>query len=161
MESSTKGEKSVSCMDLVRFVSAVTRSFLGMCLENSLVGTSCLPDPAVRATGGTRRELVFEPMRETLILVPDAQVLKVFSRFETDGTARWDSHFLACSWISTDTALARFDLKDTKTTKLDSFASLHRQTHRIEHRVHCHLGLDFCDVRCLRDLSDDVDFDHI
>ncbi len=104
---------------------------------------------------------MFEPMRETLILAPDTQLLKVFSRFETDGTTRRDPYFLTCSWISTDTTLARFDLKDTKTTELDSFASLHRQPHRIKHRVHCNLGLNFRDVRCLCDLGDDVDFDHI
>jgi hypothetical protein len=58
------------------------------------------------------------------------------------------------------TAFARLNLKDTEPAELDALAALHGGPHRVEHRVHRHLGFDLGDVGDFRHFVDDVDLDH-
>ena len=86
--------------------------------------------------------------------------MKFLARFEANRFSGRNSDLLARTRIAADTALARLDLKHTEAAELDPFASLHGEPHRIEHRVHRHLGLDLGDVGDLRNLVHDIDLDH-
>jgi len=44
--------------------------------------------------------------------------------------------------VTADAALAGFHLEDAEPAQLDTFAALHRGSHRVEDRVDCHLGFD-------------------
>ena len=89
-----------------------------------------------------------------------ADVLKVLARLEPDRSSRRNPYFLARPRVAADSALAGLHLKDAKASQFDSFAALHRQSHRIEDGVHRHLGLDLGDVGDLGHLVDDVNLDH-
>jgi len=86
-------------------------------------------------------------------------VLQVLTGFEPDRTPGRDSNFLARSRVATNAALARLHLEDAEAAELNPVASLHRDPHRIEHRVDRYLGFDLGDIGDLRDLVDDVDLD--
>src|SRR5438874_2178518 len=87
-------------------------------------------------------------------------VLEVLARFEADGAARRDAHFLAGPGITADAALTGLNLEYAKATQLDSLTTLHREPHRLEHGVDRHLGLDLGDIGDARHLIHDVDLDH-
>src|SRR5213593_1354922 len=64
-----------------------------------------------------------------------SDVLEVFARFETNGPAGRDAHFLAGARVASDAALARFHLEDSEPAQLDAFAALLGGPHRVEDRV--------------------------
>src|SRR4029077_9831446 len=88
------------------------------------------------------------------------KILEVLAGLETDGATGWDTDFLTSARVAADTALARLHLEHTETAQLNPVASLHRHSHRVEHRIDSYLGLDFGDVGDLRDFVNDVDLDH-
>jgi hypothetical protein len=88
-----------------------------------------------------------------------SDVLEIFSWFEANGSARRDADFFPGPWVTTNAALARFDLEDAKSPKFNAFATLHGDSHRIEDGVDGYLGLNLCDVGHLRDFVDDVNLD--
>src|SRR5678816_1802601 len=69
-------------------------------------------------------------------------VLQVLAGLEADGAPRWDTNFLTSARVAADTAFARLHLEHAETAQLNPVASLHRDPHRIEHRVDSYLGLD-------------------
>src|SRR3972149_6148051 len=87
-------------------------------------------------------------------------VLEVFTRFEPNRPAWWDPYLLAGSGVAPDAPLAGLDLKDAKTAELDPLSALHRDSHRVEDRVHRDLGFHLGDVGGPGDFVHDVDFDH-
>src|SRR5262245_4746646 len=78
-----------------------------------------------------------EPMTGRL-----TDILQVLAGLEADSPSRWDADFFTSARVAADAALARFHLEDAETAKLNPVASLHRDPHRVEHRVNGHLGLD-------------------
>src|SRR5262249_30232380 len=89
-----------------------------------------------------------------------SDVRQIFTGLEADRPARRDADFFSGPGVAADAALARLHLEDTEPAKLDSLAALHGDSHRVEHRVDRHLGLDLGDIGDFRHFVDDVDFDH-
>src|SRR5688572_4758714 len=89
-----------------------------------------------------------------------SDVLEVLARFEADGAAGGNPHFLAGAWVTADPALPRLHLEHAESAQLDPLAALHGDSHRLEYRIDRHLGLDLGDVGHARHLVDDVDLDH-
>lgn len=81
-------------------------------------------------------------------------------RFKSDGSAGWDGNFLTRAWVSTDTALARFDDKDSKPSQFNPFAAFQGILQRIEYSFHRNLRLHLSDVQFLGNTVHDVLFDH-
>src|SRR5437764_13945196 len=75
-----------------------------------------------------------------------SDVLQIFTGLEADRASRRDAHFLAGAGIAADTALARLDLEDAESAKLDAFAALHGNPHGVEHGVDGYLGFDLGNV---------------
>ena len=73
-------------------------------------------------------------------------VLQLLAGLEADGPAGRDAHFFAGAWVTADAALARLHLEDAEAPQLDPIAALHRDAHRVEHRVHRQLSFDLGDV---------------
>src|SRR5688572_21240979 len=61
-----------------------------------------------------------------------ADVLELFARLETDGSAGRNAHFLARPGVAADAALAGLHLEHPEAAQLDSLPTLHRQPHRVE-----------------------------
>src|SRR5438128_1371766 len=87
-------------------------------------------------------------------------VLQILARLEPDGPAGRDTYFLARPRVTTDAALAWLHLEDAEPAELDALAALHRDAHRVEHRVDGDLSLHLGNLGRLRHLVDDVYLDH-
>src|SRR6185436_21169025 len=97
-------------------------------------------DRSVRFSTGKKRSGIREVVRQGPPAESPSDILKVLSRFEANRAAGRNANFLAGPWVTADSTLAGFHLEHAKAAQLDPFAALHRQTHRVEHGIHGHLG---------------------
>jgi len=84
----------------------------------------------------------------------------LFPWLKSDGSAGWDSNFLARTWVPTDAALARFDDEDTKSSQFNPFAAFKGILQRIEYSFHRNLRLHLGNVQMFGNTVHDVLFDH-
>src|SRR6267142_1176789 len=89
-----------------------------------------------------------------------SQVAEVLAGLEADGLARRDAHLGACARVTADPLLAGLYLENAESAELDSLAPAHRFLHGVENRLDRHDGPHPGDVGNLRDIIDDVGFDH-
>ena len=82
-----------------------------------------------------------------------ADILEVLAGLESDRAPRGDADFLAGAGVAAYPTLARLHLEDAEPAQFDSFTALHRDAHRVEHRVDGELGLDLRDVGNFRNLG--------
>lgn len=86
--------------------------------------------------------------------------LKFFSGFETNCFAGRNIGYFPCTRITTDSAFARFDHKDTKAAQLYAFAALHGRLHALEQSFNRYFGFGLGDTCLLCYLIDYVELYH-
>ena len=82
--------------------------------------------------------------------------LQVLAGLEPNGLAGWDGNLFPGPGVTADSGLARFDIEDAESPKLNSIVALKRALHRIEHGVNGSLGLAPGNSGPLHDMIDDV-----
>src|SRR5512146_2251347 len=91
------------------------------------------------------------------LLVDGVQLL---AGLEADGLARWNVDFGAGTRIAADAGLARTDVEDAETAKLDAIALRKCLFHRLEDDFHRALGLRLGDAGPAHDFVDNIELDH-
>ena len=99
-------------------------------------------------------------MAETAGKRSASDILEIFARLESNRSPGRNPNFLAGPWVTADSPLPWLHLEYPEAPQLDTFATLHGDPHRLEYRIHRHLGLDLGDVGDFRDFVDDVDLNH-
>ena len=82
--------------------------------------------------------------------------LQVLAGLEPNGLAGWDGNLFPRPGVAADSGLARFDIEDAESPKLNPIVALKRALHRIEHGVNGSLGLASGNSGPLHDMVDDV-----
>src|SRR5580765_6389204 len=85
------------------------------------------PDAEISISGNSDGD---EPIPGRL---PD--VLQVLAGLEADSPPGWDANFLTGARVTADAAFPRLHLEHSEPAQLNPIASLHRHSHRIEHRI--------------------------
>src|SRR5438876_7988985 len=88
------------------------------------------------------------------------EVPQLLPRFEADGVARRDLHFLAGFRIAADALLALLDLEGGEAAQLDALPAGQGVAEAFDHRVHRLRRLDARNLRHLGHLVDDIGFNH-
>ena len=86
--------------------------------------------------------------------------LQFFAGFEANGLPFRDGDLSAGARIAPDTAFARFDDEDAEAAKLYALAALHCFFHRLKEGFDRSLSFHLRDAGLIRDIVDDVQFDH-
>lgn len=86
--------------------------------------------------------------------------LKLFARFEADGSSGRDGNFGTRSGVAADAGLSGAYVEHAESTQFNAIARRQGLLHALEHSFDGHLGLGLRDASLGNHFINDVEFDH-